>query len=199
MTFTGGSGAAFESSPQDPSVQTFSGEECCSWQSTGLFGFPARVSFSRDDQNGQGGGQPGDGSSPQAGAPTTGPGGGLASLSIRPIRLRSTDGGSLAACVVAGGCGGVSAAQPPTPLAGAGGTSDTSSTASAGTSPAHSVSSLAGTSPAAKNAALAECASKRRCSLWRAKKISGTLAPAEYAEQKAALETVLKRALKKKS
>src|ERR1700677_4989803 len=75
MTFTGGSGAAFESSPQDPSVQTFLARNVAPGKAL-EFSISGAGSFARDDQNGQGG--QGDGSSgPQAGAPTTGPGGGL--------------------------------------------------------------------------------------------------------------------------
>ena len=88
--------------------------------------------------------------------------------------------------------------RPPAPLTGAGATSDTGSTAFGGVSPAYSASSSGGTSPAAKNAALLN-ALKEELFALESEKISGTLAPAEYAEQKAALETVLKRALKKKS
>jgi hypothetical protein len=50
--------------------------------------------------------------------------------------------------------------------------------------------------PAAKNAALLN-ALKEELFALESEKIAGTLAPEEYAEQKAALETVLKRALKK--
>jgi ribosomal protein L29 len=55
-----------------------------------------------------------------------------------------------------------------------------------------------GTSPAAKNAALLN-ALKEELFALESEKIAGTLAPREYAEQKAALETVLRRALKKSS
>ena len=50
--------------------------------------------------------------------------------------------------------------------------------------------------PAAKNAALLN-ALKEELFALESEKIAGTLAPNEYAEQKAALETVLRRALKK--
>ena len=84
--------------------------------------------------------------------------------------------------------------RPPTLLTGAGATSDSGT----GISPAYSASSPGGASPAAKNAALLN-ALKEELFALESEKISGTLAPAEYDEQKAALETVLKRALKKKS
>ena len=50
--------------------------------------------------------------------------------------------------------------------------------------------------PGTKNAALLN-ALKEELFALESEKIAGTLAPDEYAEQKAALETVLKRALKK--
>ena len=56
--------------------------------------------------------------------------------------------------------------------------------------------SYASTTPAAKNAALLN-ALKEELFALESEKIAGTLAPEEYAEQKAALETVLKRALKR--
>jgi hypothetical protein len=50
--------------------------------------------------------------------------------------------------------------------------------------------------PAARNTSLLN-ALKEELFALESEKISGTLTPDEYAEQKAALETVLKRALKK--
>jgi hypothetical protein len=199
MTFTGGSGAAFESSPQDPSVQTFLAKNVAPGKAL-EFSVSGTGSFSRDDQNGQGG-QGSDGGGPQAGgpgsAPATGPGGGLGEPINTPdplTKYRWWILGGLALLLVAAAA--FLLRRPPTPLTGAGATSDTGSTASAGISPAHSASSSAGTSPAAKNAALLNALKEEMFAL-ESEKISGTLAPAEYAEQKAALETVLKRALKK--
>ncbi|MFZ0395625.1 MAG: carboxypeptidase regulatory-like domain-containing protein, partial [Terracidiphilus sp.] len=50
--------------------------------------------------------------------------------------------------------------------------------------------------PAAKNSALLN-ALKEELFALESEKISGTITPEEFAEQKAALETVLKRALKR--
>jgi hypothetical protein len=193
MTFTGGSGAAFESSPQDPSVQTFLARNIAPGKAL-EFSVSGAGSFSRDDQNGQGG----DGGGPQAGAPASGPGNGPGGGLGEPIN--TPDPLSKYKWWILGGLALLLAAaaafllrRPPTPLTGAGATSD----ASSGISPAYSSSSLAGASPAAKNAALLNALKEEMFAL-ESEKISGTLAPAEYAEQKAALETVLKRALKKK-
>jgi hypothetical protein len=197
MTFTGGSGSAFESSPQDPSVQTFLAKNVAPGKAL-EFSVSGTGSFARDDQNGQGG-QGSDGGAPQAGAPGTGPGGGLGEPINTPDPLSKYKWwilGGLALLLAAAAA--FLLRRPPLPLTGAGATSDTGSTASAGISPAYSAPTLAGASPAAKNAALLN-ALKEELFALESEKISGTLAPAEYAEQKAALETVLKRALKRGS
>jgi len=195
MTFTGGSGAAFESSPQDPSVQTFLARNVAPGKAL-EFSVSGTGSFSRDDQNGQGGGGGDNGGGPQAGAPGSGPGGGLGEPINTPDPLSKYKWwilGGLALLLAAAAA--FLLRRPPSD--GANATSGADSTASGGISPAYSASSVAGASPAAKNAALLN-ALKEELFALESEKISGTLAPAEYAEQKAALETVLKRALKKK-
>jgi hypothetical protein len=193
MTFTGGSGAAFESSPQDPSVQTFLARNVVPGKAL-EFSVSGTGSFSRDDQNGQGG--QGDGSSgPQAAAPGNGPGGGLGEPINTPdplTKYRWWILGGLALLLAAAAA--FLLRRPPSH--GAGANSDAGSVAPGGVSSAYSASSVAGATPAAKNAALLN-ALKEELFALESEKISGTLAPAEYVEQKAALETVLKRALKK--
>ncbi len=197
MTFTGGSGAAFESSPQDPSVQTFLAKNFAPGKAL-EFSVSGTGSFARDDQNGQGGG--GDASNGQAtggpvSGPGSGPGGGLGEPINTPdplTKYRWWILGGLALLLAAAAA--FLLRRPPSD--GASATSDTGSTASAGLSPAYSAPSVVGASPAAKNAALLN-ALKEELFALESEKISGTLPPAEYAEQKAALETVLKRALKK--
>src|SRR5580658_872149 len=61
---------------------------------------------------------------------------------------------------------------------------------------AGSVSTAAGFAPAARNAALLNVLKEELFAI-ESEKIAGTLCPDDYAEQKAALEVVLKRALKK--
>ncbi len=198
MTFTGGGGAAFESSPQDPSVQTFLAKNVAPGKAL-EFSVSGTGSFARDDQNGQGG-QGTDGGGPQAGAPGSGvgsgPGGGLGEPINTPdplTKYRWWILGGLALLLAA-----AAAFLLRRPPSGADATSDVGLTASGGISPAYSASSVVGASPAAKNAALLNALKEEMFAL-ESEKISGTLPPAEYAEQKAALETVLKRALKKKS
>lgn len=194
MTFTGGSGAAFESSPQDPSVQTFLARNVAPGKAL-EFSVSGAGSFARDDQNGQGG----EGGGPQAAAPASGPGSGPGGGLGEPIN--TPDPLSKYRWWILGGLALLLAAaaafllrRPPLDGAGASSTSNSGS----GISPTYSSSSMAGASQAVKNAALLN-ALKEELFALESEKISGTLAPAEYAEQKAALETVLKRALKKKS
>jgi hypothetical protein len=193
MTFTGGNGAAFESSPQDPSVQTFLARNVVPGKAL-EFSVSGTGSFSRDDQNGQGG--QGDGSSgPQATAPGNGPGGGLGEPINTPdplTKYRWWILGGLALLLAAAAA--FLLRRPPSQ--GAAANSDAGSMAPGGVSSAYSASSVAGATPAEKNAALLN-ALKEELFALESEKISGTLAPAEYVEQKAALETVLKRALKK--
>ncbi len=193
MTFTGGNEAGFESSPQDPSVQTFLARNVAPGK-TLEFSVSGTGSFARDDQNGQSG--QGDGSNgPQAGAPGNGPGGGLGEPINTPDPLSKYRWwilGGLALLLAAAAA--FLLRKPPT--AGAVATASSGATAELGISRASSTPGIIGTSPAAKNTALLN-ALKEELFALESEKIAGTLAPREYAEQKAALEIVLKRALKK--
>jgi hypothetical protein len=193
MTFTGGNEAGFESSPQDPTVQTFLAKNVAPGKAV-EFSVSGTGSFARDDQNGQGD-QSGNSGGPEAGAPGNQPGGGIGQPINTPDPLSKYKWwilGGLALLLAAAAAfllrrpEGAEAAAP----VGAG------ETASDRRLPAHSASSFVGTSPAAKNAALLNVLKEELFAL-ESEKIAGTLAPREYAEQKAALETVLRRALKK--
>jgi hypothetical protein len=79
MSFSGASGSGFESSPQDPSVQTYLARNVAAGKDL-AFSVTGTGSFARDDQNGQGdtGGQGAGGpGAPPAGAPGNQPGGGI--------------------------------------------------------------------------------------------------------------------------
>jgi hypothetical protein len=193
MAFTAGSGSKFESSPQDPSVQTFLARNVAPGKAL-EFSVSGTGSFARDDQNGQGG-QGDGGNGPQAGAPGSGPGGGLGEPINTPDPLSKYRWwilGGLALLLAAAAA--FLLRKPPT--AGAAEASSSGLTAEPGTSRASSTPGIIGTSPAAKNAALLN-ALKEELFALESEKIAGILAPNEYAEQKAALEVVLKRALKK--
>ncbi len=189
MTFTGGNGAGFESSPQDPTVQTFLARNVAPGKAL-EFSVSGTGSFARDDQNGQGG-QPGDSGGPQAGAPGNQPGGGIGQPINTPDPLSKYKWWILGALAVLLVAAAAFLLRKPEGAGAAAGTMAESETPSA-----HSAPRIAATSPAAKNAALLN-ALKEELFALESEKIAGTLAPREYAEQKAALETVLRRALKK--
>ncbi len=194
MTFTGGSGSGFESSPQDPSVQTFLARNVAPGK--GLeFSVSGTGSFARDDQNGQGG-QPGD-SGGQPGATPTGPGGGIGEPINTPDPLSKYKWwilGGLALLLAA-----AAAFLLRKPAIAEGVLASTGSAmAPTGISSVHSAPSLSSSSPAQKHTALLNVLKEELFAL-ESEKIAGTLSASEYTEQKAALETVLRRALKKNS
>ena len=105
MAFTGGSGSGFESSPQDPSVQTYLARNVAPGHEV-EFSVSGTGSFARDDQNGQGntGGQ-GDNGGQNAGAPASGPGGGIGAPINTPDPLSKYKWWILGGlCAAAGGC-----------------------------------------------------------------------------------------------
>jgi len=194
MTFTGGSGAGFESSPQDPSVQTYLARNVAPGRSV-EFSVSGTGSFARDDQNGQGntGGQ-GDNGEQNAGAPASGPGGGIGAPINTPDPLSKYKWwilGGLSLLLAAAAA--FLLRRPAT----AGAVAATGTVALPGTAaspfpPAYSTPA----SPAARNTAVLNTLKEELFAL-ESEKIAGTLTADEYAEQKAALETILKRALKK--
>ncbi|MGO9324703.1 MAG: carboxypeptidase-like regulatory domain-containing protein [Terracidiphilus sp.] len=190
MTFTGGSGSGFESSPQDPSVQTFLARNVASGKAL-EFSVAGTGSFARDDQNGQGG-QSGD-TGGQGAAPGSQPGGGIGEPINTPDPLSKYKWwilGGLALLLAAAAA--FLLRKPATAEAVASSTGG----AMAPVSLVHSVPGSAASSPAAKHSALLNVLKEELFAL-ESEKIAGTLSAGEYAEQKAALETVLRRALKK--
>ena len=186
MTFTGGSGSGFESSPQDPTVQTFLARNVAPGK-TLEFSVAGTGSFARDDQNGQGdtGGQ--------GAAPGNQPGGGIGEPINTPDPLSKYKWwilGGLALLLAAAAA--FLLRKPATAEA----VASAAGGAMAPVSLVHSAPGLAGSSPAAKHSALLN-ALKEELFALESEKIAGTLPASEYAEQKAALETVLRRALKK--
>ncbi|HEV2135957.1 MAG TPA: carboxypeptidase-like regulatory domain-containing protein [Terracidiphilus sp.] len=203
MTFTGASGAGFQPINEDPSVQTFLLKNAPVGK-TVAFTVSGTGSIPRDTQSGQqqsaansaadgNGGQPGGG----IGQPIDTPdplskykwwilgGLGLLLAAAAAFLLRRPPG--TPALAVAGGGFAGSEAAPMTYAAG------TSSAAGAYASPAASAAN-----PAVRNAALLN-ALKEELFALESEKIAGTLAPHEYDVTKAALETVLRRALKRNS
>jgi hypothetical protein len=179
MTF---SGTGFEPSPQDPSVQTLMMRNVTPGKDVS-FSISGSGSFPREDQNAQGDNGP-------AGAPQAGqPGGGIGEPINTPDPLSKYKWWILAGLALLLAAIAAFLLRKP---AGAGAGAPVGA-AAAGVPAVHA----APTTPAAKHSALLN-ALKEELFALETERIAGTLPQDEYAEQKAALETVLKRALKKK-
>jgi hypothetical protein len=184
MTFASGSGTNFEPSQQDPTVQTWLLRDVAAGKSID-YTVSGTGAFPREDQGAQGAG---DNGGAQAGNPGNQPGGGLGQPINTPDPLSKYKWWILGAVGLLLVLAAAFLLRKPS---GAGVATEVGTIATG--------ISLAYTAPAApggKNAALLN-ALKEELFALESEKIDGTLSLAEYAEQKAALETVLKRALKK--
>ncbi len=187
MTFTPGSGSVFTPINQDPNIQTFVAKNATPGKAL-EFSISGTGSMPREDQGAAGPG------GPEAAAPGSGqPGGGIGEPINTPDPLSKYKWwilGGLAIVFVA-----AAAFLLRKPAGTAGGT--IAQVPSAGVAaPVYTVS--AATSSASKNGALLSVLKEELFTL-ESEKLTGAVSPAEYAETKAALETVLKRALKQKS
>ncbi len=194
MSFTPGQGTAFKPVPQDPGVQTYLVKNAAPGK-TMEFTVAGNGSMPREQQGAAPGSQAAagmgaqDGNSPDAGtgAPNAQPGGGIGTPINTPDPLSKYKWwilGGLALLLVAGAA---FLLRKPAGFPATGAVADVSA-ASYPTS----------ASPATKNTALLNVLKEELFAL-ESEKISGTLAPEEYAQVKAALEIVLKRALKRNS
>jgi hypothetical protein len=190
MTFASGAGSDFESSPQDPGFQTFVAKNAMPGKAL-EFTVSGSGSLPREDQSAQSGQQAASGMGGQdnggqeAGAPGRQPGGGLGNPIDTPDPLSKYKWwilGVIALVMVASAA--LLLRKP-----GDGTAFGYMADPRAGNTPA------AG-SPAARQTALLD-ALKEELFALESEKIAGTLPPEEYATVKAALETVLKRALKR--
>ena len=190
MTFTGGSGTNFIPSPQDPSVQTYLMREIATGKTID-YTVSGTGAFPREDQGSQGGpAQGGDGGA-EVGGPGTQPGGGLGEPINTPDPLSKYKWWILGGLFILLAAVAAFLLRRPSMLAVPGAAAQTAASGSIA-APAY-VPPIAA---AAKNAALLNALKEELFSL-ESEKIAGTLSAEEYAEQKAALETVLRRALKK--
>jgi hypothetical protein len=182
MTFTPGSGTAFKSVPEDPGVQTFVAKNAIPGKPV-EFTISGNGSIPREQQGAPAGDSGAPGAS--ASAPGNQPGGGIGNPIGTPDPLSKYKGwilGGLALLLV------VAAAfllRKPAGSPGTGAAAD----AGTGAYPAFA-------SPAAKHTALLN-ALKEELFALESDKISCTISPEEYDQVKAALETVLRRALKR--
>jgi len=180
MSLAGGSGASFQSIQADPGVQTLLMKHVEPGKVIN-FSISGTGAMPREEQNGQG-------DNGQGGASQSGPGGGIAPPINTPDPLSKYKWwilGGLALLLAA-----IAAFLLRKPAAG--GIGVPAGAAVTGIPAAHT----APTTPAGKNAALLN-ALKEELFALESERIAGTLPQEEYAEQKAALEIVLKRALKR--
>jgi hypothetical protein len=188
MTFSGGSGSAFESSPQDPSVQTFLTRDAAPGKTID-FSVSGTGSFVREEQ-GDNGGQ-------EAGAPSNQPGGGIGEPINTPDPLSKYKWWILGGLALLLAAAAAFLLRKPVGVVAPAGVAAPSGVAVSALPPVHSAPSPGGIAPAAARTTALLNALKEELFALESEKIAGTLAPNEYAEQKAALETVLKRALRK--
>lgn len=197
MSLTQGAGARFVSVNADPGVQTLLAKHVAPDQAMD-FTISGTGSMPREDQGGgQGGGQAAQGTqgSNQMATGPGSPGGGIGVPIDTPGPLTKYRWWILAALgLMLATTAAFLLRKPRMALAGAGATTGLPVYGGA----AGSTSSGAALAGAAvtKNAALLN-ALKEELFALESDKISGTISPVEYAEAKAALETVLKRALKR--
>lgn len=178
MTF---SGAGFESSPQDPTVQTFLTREATPEKAL-EFSVSGNGAFPREDQNAQ---------ADQSGGPGSGPGGGIGAPINTPDPLSKykwwiLGGLGLLLAVAAGFLLRRPAAGEVAPAG----------VSVAAIPAAYSAPRGSSAPTAARGSDLLDVLKEEMFAL-ESEKIAGTLDANEYAEQKAAFETLLKRALKK--
>jgi len=175
MSFAAGAGSTFISAPQE-GLPTYVAKNAVPGKPL-EFTVSGTGSIPRDDQGAQGGQQAG--SDQEAGGPGTRPGGGMANPINTPDPLSKYKWWILSVLVLLLAAG--AAFMLRTPATGAG---------------FNSGAAQAVASPAAKNAALLN-ALKEEIFALESDKVAGKITAAEYAELKAALDTVLKRALKR--
>ena len=182
MTFAAGAGSTFQTLQQDPNVQTFVAKNAAPGKPL-EFTVSGTGAMPREEQGAAAGAQ-----GQEAGAPTGQPGGGIGAPINTPDPLSKYKWwilGGLALVLVAAAAfllrkpAGAPAAGA-APLA----------------PPASGQAAQAHTAQAAKNSSLLN-ALKEELFALESEKLTGHLSPEEYAEVKAALETVLKRALKR--
>ncbi|MGP8174157.1 MAG: carboxypeptidase-like regulatory domain-containing protein [Terracidiphilus sp.] len=185
MTFTPGSGTAFKSVPQDPGVQTFVAKNAIPGKAV-EFTISGEGSIPREAQGAQAGDNgTSDTSGPGSSVAGNQPGGGIGNPINTPDPLSKYKGWILGGLALLLAAAAAFLLRKPVGLPATGAAADTGT----GAYPAFG-------SPAAKQAALLNTLKEELFAL-ESEKISGTIAPEEYAQVKAALETVLRRALKR--
>jgi len=186
ITFTPAAGVSYQPIPQDPNLQTYLLKNVLPGKAAD-FTVSGTGSLPRDQQQ--------QGANAQAGQ--QGPGGGIGEPINTPDPLSKYKWwilGGLALLLAAAAA--FLLRRPPVPAVAAAGAPGAPAVPAAPLFvTAHGLTAAQATS-AAKNSALLNVLKEELFSL-ESERLSGTITPEEYAEQKAALETVLKRALKR--
>ncbi len=180
MTFQAASGSVFQSVPEDPNVQTYVARNAVPGKT---LEYTVSGTGSIPRQTGQGD------NSGQSDATTSQPGGGIGEPINTPDPLSKYKWWILGALALLLAAAAAFLLRKPAGAA-------TAAPAAAGGAGAPAAAPLY-SSPAAKNSALLT-ALKEELFALESEKLSGAIKPEEYAEVKAALETVLKRALNRK-
>ena len=200
MTFDGAKGASFQPAQEDPRVQTFVAKSIHPGQAV-AFTLSGEGQMPREAQSGamgqQGGAGMGDAASGQA---ANRPGGGIGNPIDTPNPLSKYTWwilGGLALLLAAAAAFLLRKQKGPSGGAAASANDTTYEYRPLPTAAAPSAAppAIYAAPPAAGNAALLNTLKEELFSLER-EKVSGTISPEEYAEAKAGLEAVLKRALK---
>jgi hypothetical protein len=181
MTFAAGAGTAFKPVQEDPGIQTFVAKNAIPGKEV-EFTVSGSGSIPREAQ-----GTPASSDSQDASAPGNQPGGGIGNPINTPDPLSKYKWWILGALALLLAAAAAFLLRRPVATPGVGTTVDASA-----------VAFPAVTAPPAKHADLLNALKEEMFAL-ESERISGTLSPEEYAEAKAALETVLKRALKRNS
>jgi hypothetical protein len=180
MTFASGTGSVFQSAPQDPGFQTFVAKNALPGKAL-EFTVSGSGSMPREDQGAQG--------SQAAGAPGNQPGGGIGNPIGTPDPLTKYKGWILAGFALLLAAAAAFLLRKQAALTGAPQPAPNAAAGVATTQPPSAT-------PAAGNAALLNILKEELFAL-ESEKASGTISASEYAEVKAGLEAVLKRALKR--
>lgn len=186
MSFQAGTGSPFQSVREDPGVLTYVAKNLTPGKAL-EFTVSGTGSMPREQQ---GAAQQGDSGGQAAGTPGNQPGGGIGEPINTPDPLSKYKWWILGGLALLLAAAAAFLLRKPAGVPGAVAAPSQGFAAA----PAYSAPS----SPAAKNAALLN-ALKEELFALESEKLSGTVKPEEYAEVKAALETVLKRALKRNS
>jgi hypothetical protein len=189
MTFAGGAGAEFRSVKEDPGIQTFIAKNVApgkvvEYSISGSGQIPREQQGAPAGQQADTGMGSQDGSSPDAGAPR--PGGGIGNPINTPDPLSKYKWWILGALALLLAAGAALLLRKPAEMP-----------TGAVVAEAAALPKAALAAPVTKQGSLLDALKEEMFAL-ESERLSGTINPAEYAEVKAALETVLRRALNRK-